>query len=181
MHCNASYTNCYNLRGWRKKRPRSAEDIWSFRYERLRKIQMSARRSTVLPSDQRTRLKSLQYCTTRLSILMFATCWHILREADSLPYKRWLKIFNLGEPSRLSRLIPKSICRVGRLTKRSLQISNFEKNKLASGFNCTGVCLIVDRELSKCGTVQQPAVSINRRSDSYTSDGYKQWAYKWNC
>ena len=33
------------------------------------------------------------------------------------------------------------------------------ENKLASGFNCTGFCVLVDSEPSKCGAKQKKMVS----------------------
>ena len=41
----------------------------------------------------------------------------------------------------------------------SLQLSNFGENKFASGFNCTGFCVLINREMSKCGARQRQMVS----------------------
>ena len=60
----------------------------------------------------------------------------------------------LGEPTR-----PKSICRVRRFTGGSSQLSNFGKNKLAYAFNCTDFCVLVNRELFKCGAIQKQMLS----------------------
>ena len=72
--------------------------------------------------------------------------WDILPILKALAIWIELKLYS-GEP--------KSICRVGRFTGGSLQLSNFGENKLVSGFNCTGFCVLVDCELFKCSAIQQ--------------------------
>ena len=77
--------------------------------------------------------------------------------------------FHSGEPTG-----SKSIYRVGRFTEGSLRFSNFGQNKLASGFDCTGFCVLVYRKLSKCNAMPhkcQRFPRISRRSGSSRLEG----------
>ena len=59
----------------------------------------------------------------------------------------------------MSRLDRSPSVELGGLQGGSSQLSNFGENKLVSGFNCTGFCVLVDREPFKCGAMQKKMVS----------------------